>query len=316
MSTRSIGGSAATSTAFSAAFFTALLTALSTALCTSGCEREPGAPAAPHAVAPAGMVAIAGGTLRMTPERRDAIDVRVEPFAMDVREVSNEDFAAFVDATGFVTDAERLGDSIVFRYGVPRADGSRSGAWELVDGATWRHPEGAESDLVGREDHPVVHVTVRDAAVYASWVNKRLPTEVEWEWAARGGLVGKPFVWGDQHSAAATHANLWQGEFPVADRGADSHFGTAPGGVFAPNGFGLCDVAGNVWEWVATPRGTGPAAAQHAALHQGDDPALVEQIRGGSYLCAEGWCEGYRPSARQFKRGDEGASNVGFRCVR
>ena len=264
---------------------------------------------------PPDMAAIPGGTLRVGSGPK-ATEVLVRPFLLDQYEVTNRQFAAFVEATGHVSDAERIGDSVVFLLGSPAADGSRGGSWKLVPGASWRYPEGPGSNLTGRDDHPVVHVTLRDARAFATWAKKRLPTEVEWEWAARGGLVNAPFVWGEEHQPTSMPANLWQGIFPRSNSGADGHFATAPKTTYPPNGYGLFDMAGNVWEWVDTPRFAGAAAALHSPAHPDDDPGIDSQIRGGSFLCAVDWCEGYRPDARQWKRPDECSNNVGFRCAR
>ncbi|MBI1383238.1 MAG: SUMF1/EgtB/PvdO family nonheme iron enzyme [Planctomycetaceae bacterium] len=277
-------------------------------LLVHGCARQP----AP----PPGMVRVPGGTLPLGSADSPTSTAVVQPFLLDEHEVTNAQFAAFVAATGHVSDAERLGDAVVFVRGPAAADGARGGGWKLVPGATWRHPDGPGSDLAGRDTHPVVHVSLHDARAYAQWAQKRLPTEIEWEWAARGGLVGAPFVWGQEHQPTPLPANLWQGRFPTSDAGADGHFATAPTKSYAPNGYGLFDMAGNVWEWVDTPRFTGPAAALHTPLHPDEEPGLNGQIRGGSFLCAVDWCEGYRPDARQWKHPNECSNNVGFRCAR
>jgi formylglycine-generating enzyme len=232
------------------------------------------------------------------------VTVEVAAFRLDTTEVTNRRFAEFVAATGHVTDAERIGDSVVFRYGEERRDASRGGAWELVAGASWRHPEGPGSDIASRMDHPVVHVSFDDALRFAEWAGKRLPTEAEWQWARTSG---------DPRIAPA--ANLWQGRFPDSDRGEDGFFGTAPVGSFPRDRNGAHDLAGNVWEWVATERGSGPLAALHLARAGGEEPGLDHQIRGGSFLCARGQCEGYRADARQFKGRRDASNNVGFRCA-
>lgn len=226
---------------------------------------------------------------------------------IDVSEVSNERFARFVEATGYVTDAERIGNAAVFD-----AQAGREGRppWVLLDGADWRHPEGPGSDIEDRGDHPVVQVSFLDAQAYARWAGKRLPSEAEWLFAARGGLADAVYPWGDEFDPeSGQRANVWQGRFPRENAGRDGFLGTSPVGHYEPNGYGLFDVAGNVWEWVAPVPGT--------AYARGSKRAAV----GGSYLCrrqaTDGHhaCEGYRLGSRQDKDPDDGNSNVGFRCA-
>lgn len=256
---------------------------------------------------PGGRVELGGGDERF-PERL-GIEVELPGFWIEATEVTNRRFAEFVEATGFVTDAERFGDSVVFQF--------ETGAWALVAGACWRRPSGAGSDWRELEDHPVVQVSLRDAQAYAAWAGRRLPSEAEWELAARGGLVRAPFAWGSVHlPAGAPPANVWQGLFPAEDLGLDGFRGSAPVARFAANGLGLYDLAGNVWEWVDTPRGSGPLAPLHERRGPLTEAGLDAQIRGGSFLCAPNYCQGYRPSARQFKRPDEASNNLGFRCAR
>jgi formylglycine-generating enzyme len=201
-----------------------------------------------------------------------------------------------------------------------------------VPGACWRHPEGPGSTLSGRERHPVVQVAYEDAAAYAQWAGKMLPTEAEWEFAARGGLDGAVFVWGDEFAPRGRmQANTWQGEFPWQNLGTDGYEGTSPAGAFPPNGYGLYDMAGNVWEWTCdgflphhagsrqvsccTPDGrANELHAHHSAVDQpAEIPAMV--IKGGSYLCAPNYCLRYRPAARQGQEIDTATSHIGFRCV-
>src|SRR5215218_4975900 len=215
-----------------------------------GCRSE-GAGVAPSRAGmkvgdgPRGMVLVKGGTFRMgaddeMPDESPSHEVRVESFWMDAREVTVGEFAKFVEATGYKTDAERFGWSGVFDR--------ESGDWVRVDGADWRHPEGPASEAAPNE--PVCQVSWRDASEYARWAGKRLPTEAEWEYAARGGLAGSRYAWGDElRPKGRPVANWWQGEFPARDTGEDGFQGRAPVGSFAPNGYGLYDVAGNVWEW-------------------------------------------------------------------
>ncbi len=305
-----------------------------------------------------GMVWIPGGEFIMGtddanawPDEMPAHRVRVDGFWMDKTEVTNTQFREFVTATNYVTTAERVPDwnelkkqlppdtpkpsadklvpaSLVFQLtagSVPLDNISQW--WEWTPGADWKHPEGPDSDLQGRENHPVVHVSWFDAAAYAKWANKRLPTEAEWEFAARGGLIGKAYVWGDEAPTdTIIHANLWQGEFPHNNTAQDGHVRTAPAGTFEPNGFGLYDMSGNVWEWcndwyhrelyqsrgnsvVVNPKGP----AESVDPRRPYSPQRSQ--RGGSFLCNDSYCSRYRPSARHGSTPDTGMSHVGFRCV-
>ncbi len=265
----------------------------------------------------AGMIRIPGGAARLGAgdERRrprEAGEVEVSPFWLDAHEVTNSEFEAFVRSTGYRTDAERIGDSVVFVPGGEQAPGR----WELVPGADWRHPYGPGSDVDELADHPVVHVSFDDARAFAAWAGKRLPSEVEWEHAARGGLVDQPYAWGDTapDDLERPAANTWQGLFPLHNEQGDGHLTTAPVGSFDPNPYGLSDMAGNVWEWVSTPMGEGPLAELHPPRPA--EPDAVRQIRGGSFLCAANYCQGYRVTERQFKVAVDASSNLGFRCAR
>lgn len=246
--------------------------------------------------------------------------VRVPPFAIDACAVRVARFAAFVDATGYVTDAERFGWSFVFHAFVPpntRVGGVPAGApwWRQVFGATWRTPEGPESDVADRMDHPVVHVSWNDATAFAEWAGGRLPSEAEWEYAARGGLDQAIFPWGDELEPGGEHrCNVWQGSFPDRDEAADGHSGTAPVDAYAPNGFGLYGVVGNVWEWCADRFS---ASHRRGAL---DDPRGPEEgpgrvMKGGSYLCHASYCNRYRVAARTFASEDDALGHVGFRVA-
>lgn len=309
--------------------------------------------------APAGMVWVPGGEFAMgshlpdaRPDERPVHRVRVDGFWMDATEVTNAQFRAFVDATGYVTTAEKPPDlaailsqlppgtapppsenlvpgSLVFTatdHPVPLDDVRQW--WRWTPGANWRHPEGPGSSIDGKDGHPVVQVSWEDAVAYAQWAGKRLPTEAEWEFAARGGLEQKQFVWGDEPlSDHNPRANVWQGTFPNQNLETDGHARTAPVGSFPPNGFGLFDMAGNVWEWcsdwfapdayaarahegvVANPRG--PAQSFDPRR-----PTMPQRSqRGGSFLCNATYCSSYRPSARMGCSPDTGMSHLGFRCV-
>jgi sulfatase modifying factor 1 len=263
------------------------------------------------------------GDDRFYPEERPVRDVTVEGFWMDEHPVTVAEFRRFVKATGHVTAAElapEAGDypgadpanlvpgSIVFRPTqgpVPLDDHQRWWAW--VPGACWRRPEGPGSDTYTRARHPVVHIAHADALAYAAWAGKALPTEAEWERAARGGLAGAMYAWGDQ--PGPDRANTWQGDFPW--RG---YRGTSPVGTFAPNGFGLYDMIGNVWEWTTDAFDLEAAGGCCGASEPGGHiPRRV--IKGGSHLCAPSYCLRYRPAARQGEPIDSSTSHIGFRCV-
>lgn len=250
-------------------------------------------------------------------------EVTLSPFSIEPCAVSNEDFAAFVDDTGFVTEAERFGWSYVFAGLLPAAMRRVSPRvpaapwWVGVQGATWHAPQGLGSDLTGRGDHPVVHVSWGDAAAYASWAGKRLPSEAEWEYAARGGVEQARYPWGDDLEPGGGHrCNIWQGSFPVKNTGDDGWLGTAPVGTFAPNGFGLHNMAGNVWEWCAdwwspTFHVDGPRTDP-----LGPRQGTARVMRGGSYLCHASYCNRYRVAARSNNTPDSSTGHIGFRCVR
>ena len=233
-------------------------------------------------------------------------EVEVAAFAIDPCAVSNRRFAGFADATGHVTDAERFGWSFVFGGLLPDEFPDTRGAiqapwWRQVHGADWRRPEGPHSTLDDRGEHPVVHVSWRDARAFCAWSGTRLPTEAEWEYAARGGLVQKRFPWGDEREPGGEHRmNVWQGTFPSDNTLADGFLGTCPVDAFPANGYGLHNTSGNVWEWC------------------GDswDEAGAKVTRGGSYLCHDSYCNRYRVSARSSNTADTSTGNMGFRCAR
>ncbi|MGC7096089.1 formylglycine-generating enzyme family protein [Amycolatopsis lurida] len=265
---------------------------------------------------PPGMIRLPGGEFLMGTDDPDGFPedgegpvrtVTVAPFAIDAHAVSNERFAEFVEATGYVTEAERFGWSFVFAGFLPgelRRDAARPESapwWCGVSGATWRAPEGPGSGLDGRANHPVVHVSWNDANAFCAWAGTRLPGEAEWEYAARGGLVQRRYPWGDELTPGGEHrCNIWQGRFPVRNTADDGYRGTAPVDAFAPNGFGLYNVAGNVWEWCADPAGATGAS---------------RVMRGGSYLCHDSYCNRYRVAARTTNTPDSTTGNLGFRTV-
>jgi formylglycine-generating enzyme len=302
--------------------------------------------------APAGMVWIPGGEFSMgseAPEMQDARPfhrVALDGYWMDQTEVTNEEFARFVKATGYVTVAERpldpkdfpgappenlVSGSVVFTPPDKKVSlNSHYVWWRYVAGANWRRPNGPDSDLKGREKHPVVHIAFEDAAAYAQWAGKRLPTEAEFEFAARGGLDRKRFAWGDDFKPGGKfQANSFQGEFPQKNTGEDGYAGTAPVGRFAPNGFGLFDMAGNVWEWTADwyrPDYYKTLAATNQVVRnpQGpsdsfdpSEPGVAKRVhKGGSFLCTDEYCARYMPGGRGKGEPNTGTNHVGFRCVR
>jgi formylglycine-generating enzyme len=309
---------------------------------------------------PPGMAWIPGGEFTMGtddpsawPDEKPTHRVRVNGFWMDETEVTNAQFRAFVEATGYVTTAEKppsleeimkqsrpgtppppreklVPGSLVFRPTKGPVDlRDYTQWWEWTPGANWRCPEGPGSNIDGKDEHPVVHVSWDDAVAYAKWAGKRLPTEAEWEFAARGGLDGKTYVWGDAPlDEAKPQCNIWQGEFPWKNTANDGYERTAPVKSYAPNGYGLYDMAGNAWEWCAdwydhdlyqhrAGKGTidNPQGPEHSYVpHQPYSEQRVQ--RGGSFLCCDTYCSRYRPSARHGCSPDTGMSHVGFRCVK
>lgn len=292
---------------------------------------------------PTGM--ICGGPDPM-PDARPVHRVYVDGFWMDTTEVTNERFEEFVRATGYITVAERkprqedfpgvlpedlVPGSAVFKptaMPVPLNDPLQW--WGYVQGANWRHPNGPGSDLAGREKYPVVHVAYEDAQSYAKWAGKRLPTEAEWEFAARGGLSGQPYVWGSELKPGGKWmANIYQGHFPMHDTGEDGFAGLAPVAQFPPNGYGLYDMAGNVWEWCSdwyrpdyyeTLEAAGGLARNPTGPEDSFDPAEPGQPkrvqRGGSFLCTEQYCTRYMVGSRGKGEISTGSNHLGFRCVK
>jgi formylglycine-generating enzyme required for sulfatase activity len=299
------------------------------------------------------MVWIAGGTFRMGSdhhyrEERPAHRVRVDGFWMDRTPVTNREFRRFVQATRYVTFAEippdpkdypgalphlLKGGSLVFqppRRAVDLRDWSQW--WQFKCGAYWWRPHGPGSSLAGLEEHPVVHIAYRDAEAYAQWAGKELPTEAEWEFAARGGLEGAEFAWGDEFTPAGRYmANTWQGEFPHENSRADGYSRTSPVTAFPPNGYGLYDMIGNVWEWTTdwysarhqvsrspcclaeNPRGGPEVASYDNSQPNIRIPRKV--LKGGSHLCAPNYCRRYRPAARHAQAVDTSTTHIGFRCI-
>jgi formylglycine-generating enzyme len=247
--------------------------------------------------------------------------VELPGFQIDRFAVSNRKFAEFAEATGWQTDAERFGWSFVFGGLLPDDFPPTRGVegapwWRQVMEADWRHPEGPQSDLSDRGDHPVIHVSWSDAQAYCGWSGTRLPTEAEWEIAARGGIVGSPFPWGDELEPQGRHVmNVFQGEFPAGNTGADGFIGTAPVDAFESNGFGLHNVTGNVWEWCADWLDIDYYRASPVEAPQGPATGTSKVQRGGSYLCHASYCRRYRVSARFGSGIDSSTGNVGFRVA-
>jgi formylglycine-generating enzyme len=310
---------------------------------------------------PAGMVWIPGGEFSMgaaespamnmvgmqaTADSRPIHRVYVDGFWMDTTEVTNKQFAEFVEATGYVTIAERapraedfpgappenlVAGAVVFsppEHAVPLDDHFQW--WSYAKGANWRHPDGPGSTLVGRERYPVVQIAFDDAVAYARWAGKRLPTEAEWEFAARGGLSGRMYPWGDEFMPhAKAMANTHQGHFPTRDTGEDGHPGVGPVAQFAPNGYGLYDVAGNVWEWVsdwyrpdyyallASAQGITRNPRGPDAPFDPSEPTEKKRVqRGGSFLCTDQYCSRYMVGTRGKGEGSTGTNHVGFRLAK
>ncbi|WP_426368642.1 formylglycine-generating enzyme family protein [Streptomyces sp. E-08] len=278
-----------------------------------------------------GMVLLPGGEFLMGAEDAEGFPddgegpvrpVRLSPFRIDVHAVTNDAFAAFVAETGHVTDAERFGWSYVFagflpaalRRGAPRP--GRTPWWCGVEGASWNRPEGPGSTLEARGNHPVVHVSWTDAAAYAAWAGKRLPTEAEWEYAARGGLEQRRYPWGDElNPGGAFRCNIWRGTFPSKNTAEDGYRGTAPVDAFEPNGFGLYNTSGNVWEWCADWWTTAHDTARPPLDPRGPATGTDKVIRGGSHMCHRSYCDRYRVAARTANSPDSSSGHAGFRCV-
>ncbi len=277
------------------------------------------------------MVALDGGAFRMgsvgvgsyAGDGEGPIhEVEVSPFAIDAYAVTNDGFATFIDASGYITEAERYGWSFVFGGFLPDDfPPTRAAAaapwWRQVHGADWRRPDGPQSDLGGRGDHPVIHVSWNDAQAYCAWSGTRLPTEAEWEFAARGGSPDAIFPWGDDLEPDGVHMmNVFQGSFPNHNTMADGFAGTAPVDSYPPNGFGLFNLTGNVWEWCADWFDPGYYSRSQRENPSGAASGTHRVMRGGSYLCHESYCNRYRVAARSASTPDSSTGNLGFRVVR
>ncbi|MDR3662215.1 MAG: formylglycine-generating enzyme family protein [Mycobacterium sp.] len=285
------------------------------------------------------LIALPGGSYRMGsqdfyPEESPVHEVTVAPFSIERHPVTNGQFAEFVAEAGYVTVAEQQLDPAAFP-GVP-ADELIPGAlvfrptegpvnlrdwrqwWTWVPGASWKHPFGPESSIADRLDHPVVQVAYPDAAAYAAWAGRRLPSEEQWEYAARAGAT-TVYAWGDDvRPNDQLMANTWQGRFPYDNHGALGWIGTSPVGTFSPNGFDLVDMIGNVWEWTTTrytPRHQRNPEVSGCCPPPAGDPSIMQTLKGGSHLCAPEYCHRYRPAARSPQSQDSATSHIGFRCI-
>jgi sulfatase modifying factor 1 len=278
-------------------------------------------------------ISLPGGTFLMGTDYRDAFPadgegpvrpVSLSPFAIDTYPVTNRDFAAFVSATNYLTESEHFQWSFVFWAHLPpeRLDElvedtvAAAPWWCRVPGASWLHPEGPGSHIADRPNHPVVHVSWNDAGAYAAWSGKSLPSEAQWEYAARGGLEQKLYPWGDDLTPNGRHlCNIWQGEFPRIDTAEDGFAGPCPVDSFPPNLFGLYSITGNVWEWCSDWFHTAfTTAKQHNP--SGPDTGQTKVMKGGSFLCHASYCNRYRVAARTSNTPDSATSNIGFRCAR
>ena len=295
---------------------------------------------APDIVHRESMVWIPGGDFimgsnRFYREERPARRETVAGFWIDPRPVTNADFREFVRATGYRTTSERVPDPTMYPDADPlllvpgsavftKPDGpvalrDHQAWWAYVPGANWQHPEGPDSSIDDRADHPVVHVSFEDVSAYAAWAGKVLPTEAEWEFAARGGLEDATYAWGEEFAPdGQIMANIWQGRFPFENLAEDGYEGTSPVGAFPANQYGLYDMIGNVWEWTATAYGLPRADTAKQSCCQSkesSDHTAARVVKGGSHLCAPHYCLRYRPAARQSQSLDSSTTHIGFRCV-
>ena len=278
-----------------------------------------------------GMIHLHGGRFLMGTDYKNGFSadgegplrrVLVDPFLMDRTPVTNEAFAHFATTTGYVTEAELFGWSFVFEGDLSKSLRSREAVpgiewWKRIDGACWKHPEGPESSWAHRASHPVVQVSWNDAAAFAAWAGKRLPTEAEWEYAARGGLEQKLYPWGDELLPGGTHlCNIWQGSFPRLNTAEDGFLGTCPADAFPANGYGLLSMTGNTWEWCADWFDAEYHVNATRMNPVGPPTGTARVLKGGSYLCHQSYCNRYRVAARSSNTPDSGTSNTGFRCAR
>jgi len=279
------------------------------------------------------MIKLPGGKFLMGTNDKDGFpadgegpvrEITLDPFYIDANTVTNLQFSKFINATAYITEAERYGWSFVF-YGLlseenKKADfqvAAQTPWWCAIQGAKWNQPEGKGSDINERMDHPAVHVSWNDAMAYCSWANKRLPTEAEWEYAARGGLVQKKFPWGDElMQDNEHHCNIWQGTFPDYNSLDDGYLGTAPAKSFQPNNFSLYNMAGNVWEWCSDWFSNDFHQSGPRINPKGPPNGEAKVMRGGSFLCHHTYCNRYRVAARSSNTIDSSTSNIGFRCVK
>ncbi len=250
--------------------------------------------------------------------------VTLDPFYIDAHPVTNERFQEFVAATQYRTESERFGWSFVFQGHIPPeryselVDATVPGVswWCKVHGASWERPEGPDSNIENRPTHPVVHVSWNDAVAYCEWSGKRLPTEAEWEYAARGGLEGMLYPWGDDLTPGGRHlCNIWQGDFPKVDLAEDGYAGVAPVDAFPPNQYGLFSITGNTWEWCADWFHASHHITATRVNPVGPLEGMAKVMKGGSYLCHHSYCNRYRVAARTSNTADSAATNIGFRCV-
>ncbi len=279
------------------------------------------------------LVALDGGTFLMGTDDSEGFpadgegpvrEVRLSAFEISRYAVSNRRFGEFVNDSGYVTEGERIGWCFVFHLFVSKLAHKRGHVrevpglpwWRAVEGACWHRPEGKGSSIRDRMDHPAVHISWNDAQAFCRWSGTRLPTEAEWEYAARGGLVQKRYVWGDELTPGGEHfCNIWQGNFPTYNSAEDGWIGTCPVRQYAPNGFGLFNMAGNVWEWCADWWSPSFHVDGPRVDPRGPHSGSARVMRGGSYLCHHSYCNRYRVAARSSNTPDSATGNMGFRCA-
>lgn len=280
-----------------------------------------------------GMVFLEGGTYLMGTDSEEGFpadgegpvkNVTLDSFYIDRCTVTNREFAKFVNDTGYTTDAEKYGWSFVFYLFISEQDKKNvlyvvrdTPWWWAVQNANWKKPEGPDSTIHNRKDHPVVHISWNDAVKYCEWAGKRMPTEAEWEYAARGGLEQKRYPWGDELTPNGEHVcNIWQGTFPTQNEGLDGFLSTAPSKSFPPNSYGLYNMSGNVWEWCMDWFTVSDESTAVSLNPEGPNAGESKIIKGGSYLCHDSYCNRYRVAARSSNTPDSSTGNMGFRCVR